>query len=1253
MRWWLYHILFAVGYLLMLPRFFIRMKRRGGYKARFADRFGFYPDAVRETLRAGHGTFLWIHAVSVGEVYVAGQMMRALRQINPSLRFVLSTTSSTGWREAERVAGERDVVVYHPVDFIPCVRRALDAIAPRALILTESEIWPTLLLNCQKRRIPVFLINARISDRSAPRYRALRFWFGPVLRSFRRIFAQSNLDKTRLVEAGACPEAVQVTGSFKFDVAARQPEQERLVSDFLAAHGLTAGTRLLLGGSIWPGEDQVLVAIYQSLRTRHPDLRLALVPRHFEKADAVQQTVEAAGLTCIRKSRIGAPDAETLVAASRGDAVWVGDTTGELMGFYGCAAISFVGKSLCEHGAQNMIEPCLCGNATLVGPFTENFRPVMSDLLEAGAVVQVEDEETLEREIDRLLGDDAERQALGARATQAVLHRKGVVAVCAETLLKELDGTAPVAASGSQPNVQRTSGWAVWAFCAELLLGVMVSVWGRVLDMIAGRTFFSGLGAVTATVLAFFLGALICEWSLRRVHRPARFFAIPFLLAAAVGCLLLIAIEPQMEGWQRLLVDAARSPAMFMGLLLKSAALFFVPAGLLAGAIAMMTEQTYFHASDRESGRALFLFTVTSVLPFVIGCLFGARCLLPHWSEVQATGTLIWGFCGLAVFAGVLLLRNVSGGFQWQYAALGLAVAGIAAALAAYPVYRKEKTPIAASGSFSRLIHRDSGFAQGRAPLAVYRSARHTVTLFDDKDYRFVYAQDGRPLLLGNRFLVPRTLSAYLPLLLRPGAKKVAVLGDEAGLYLPFFQRGGVEDLTYGLADPVCVRSALAADAFMLGIPDDAMRFPEGKAKLSSSAGYDVIFLALEPVWMRGSSRYYSRGRFADCRDAITPQGVVAMHVDTRAMSTARFVGLAHAFSHVFPFSQFWCFGRYDWVFVGGREAITASASEMQAFFEKREVYRDFARVGIRALSDVFPSLLTDEKGVKNFMDHSAEENSWQSAFRLPELVLGDGEGYAPLKLSEVEGARQRSLAWLKQDAMDSEIYLAVRNRTDRNMDARALSVMALAEIEKPQGGTAGFAAAKDAARINPRDILLSQFLASLELEGRRRIALSEFQGAKKCYERLLEFDPEMGLAHYGVGYCLRATGEKEAAFTHFARAVHAMPRQTAYRFELAQVAASLNDYEEAERQYEAILQMEPDNAEALFRYAASLASKSRPKQEYKKAILYAEKACTLTGWRVPEYAFGLADLYMDAGRVMDGMGLKRKLKEMGAKRNR
>ena len=462
MRWILYNLLFAVAYAALVPQFLLRMKRRGGYRNRFGDRFGRYPAEVEARLRGLDGA-VWIHAVSVGEVYVAGQVMRALRERLPGVRFVLSTTSSTGWKEAEKMIGLEDVLIFNPLDFPPCVKRAVAAIRPRAFILTESEIWPNVIRTCHRLGVPLFLVNARVSDRSAPGYRRLRYWFGPVLRMFTAIQAQSESDRRRLVAAGADPARIDVTGSFKFDVANRAPDKEQSVAAFLSRHGAGRDRIVLLGGSTWPGEDAVLIAIYKRLRMQHADLRLVLVPRHFEKADAVQAEIEKAGFACVRKSREGkgvqdsgfgvqeavpvnggsGTQSEKVMPEPRPPTpepcpVLLADTTGELMGFYGNADIVFVGKSLCEHGAQNMIEPCLCGAATLVGPHTENFRPVMSDLLEAGALIQVPDAAALEREIGRLAADAAARRALGERGAVAVLKRKGVVGRCAAAMAEQI-----------------------------------------------------------------------------------------------------------------------------------------------------------------------------------------------------------------------------------------------------------------------------------------------------------------------------------------------------------------------------------------------------------------------------------------------------------------------------------------------------------------------------------------------------------------------------------------------------------------------------------------------------------------------------------------------------------------------------------------------------------------------------------------------------------------------------------------------
>ena len=442
-----YNLLFAIVYPFLLPGFLVRMLRRGGYAARMGDRFALYPDEVLAKFR--EGGFVWIHAVSVGEVQVAGQLMREWRKVEPDVKFAFSTTSSTGWKMAEKEISERDVLIYNPLDFPNFVKSALKTVRPRAVVLTESEIWPNFIWTARRYRIPVFLINARVSDRSAPRYKAARWFFGDVLSSFARIFAQSDLDATRLVAAGAPERIVEVTGSFKFDVAHRNEAKERELRDWIGPG------RILLGGSTWPGEDEALLRIYSDITKAQggvPQVKLVIAPRHFEKADAVEANIKAAGYDCIRRSRCvevfqsreifnAYPPAEGCPRSgcpSRGEAqtsVYLADTTGELMGLYGIADVVFVGKSLCAHGSQNMIEPCLCGKPTAVGPYTENFRPVMSDLLAADAIRQVKDEMELGEFVKSSFVDDG---GLGARAAAAVERRKGVVPKCVEAIRRVL-----------------------------------------------------------------------------------------------------------------------------------------------------------------------------------------------------------------------------------------------------------------------------------------------------------------------------------------------------------------------------------------------------------------------------------------------------------------------------------------------------------------------------------------------------------------------------------------------------------------------------------------------------------------------------------------------------------------------------------------------------------------------------------------------------------------------------------------------
>lgn len=420
MRWYLYNVLFLLGYLAMMPSFLRRMRRRGGYRAHFGQRLGRYEPEVRAALAARRR--IWVHAVSVGEAYVAGRILEALRRERPGVSVVLSTTSSTGYKVCESLVREGDVLVYFPVDFPRAVRRALDAIRPEALVLTESELWPNILLECRRRGIPTVLMNGRVSDRSFPRYRALRFFFGPVLRSFREIQVQFATDRDRMIAIGADPATVKVTGTVKFDVASPDPAKVASARAGLAAAGFPPDAPILLGASTWPGEEKTLLEAYAEIRRTAPEFRLVLVPRHQERGDEVEALIRAAGFACCRRSR-GDSATET---PNNAPAVLLADTTGELFAFHALSDLTFVGKTLDPNiGAQNMIEPCALGKPVVVGPHVENFAGPMALLLAAGALRQEPDAAGVRAALVALAADREGRAQLGRRAADAVVANAG------------------------------------------------------------------------------------------------------------------------------------------------------------------------------------------------------------------------------------------------------------------------------------------------------------------------------------------------------------------------------------------------------------------------------------------------------------------------------------------------------------------------------------------------------------------------------------------------------------------------------------------------------------------------------------------------------------------------------------------------------------------------------------------------------------------------------------------------------------
>ena len=411
-----YNLLFPVVFVAMLPYFLLRMWRRGGYRKDFAQRLGAYDPAVKARLDERPRT--WVHAVSVGEMYVALKFIEGWRHLHPEAAFVVTTNTSTAHRLAEKTMNATDVLLYFPVDFPWVIRRVLNQVRPLRLIMTEGELWPNLLWMARARGIPLALINGRVSDRSFPRYLRLRAVFGPVLRTFNIICAQGRQDAERYIAIGADPEYVMPTGSAKYDVALQTPGDPARGRAILAEAGIPGDALVLLGGSTWAGEEEVLLDAYRRFKPAHPGLVLVLVPRHAERRDEVMAAIRARGLTVVQRSLGGG-------APGAAPDVLLADTTGELRHIYTVGDVVFVGKSLTQHGGQNPIEPASCGKAVIVGPNMENFPDIMRDFREAGALVQVADAEGFSAEVGRWLADAAGRRHLGEKARAVVDAGRG------------------------------------------------------------------------------------------------------------------------------------------------------------------------------------------------------------------------------------------------------------------------------------------------------------------------------------------------------------------------------------------------------------------------------------------------------------------------------------------------------------------------------------------------------------------------------------------------------------------------------------------------------------------------------------------------------------------------------------------------------------------------------------------------------------------------------------------------------------
>jgi 3-deoxy-D-manno-octulosonic-acid transferase len=415
------------------PYYFWRLRRRGNWTTGFGQRFASYDPSLKQALTNRH--VVWIHAVSVGEVNLCTQIIRVLEPRIPNAKLVVSCTTTTGMAELKRRVPNHVSKIYYPVDRRKYVRHALATINPQAIILVEAEIWPNFLWRAADLKIPVFLANARLSDRSFPGYKKFAWLFGPLFRTFAGVGCQNQQDAERLQAVGCRPETVQVVGNLKFDAAALHEPRKLDVNAMLRQIGVPEDAQILVAGSTHDGEELILTDMAARLRTKFPKLFLVLVPRHFERCKDLGQKLRARGVKFMYRNEIF----PTVTRAPGELECLVVNTTGELRFFYEPATVVFIGKSLTAIGGQNPIEPGAAGKPVVFGPHMENFTDITRSFLLKDAAVQVRDAAGLEHAVAELLQNPGRRAELGRNALTVVGENLGAVERTVEMILPHLE----------------------------------------------------------------------------------------------------------------------------------------------------------------------------------------------------------------------------------------------------------------------------------------------------------------------------------------------------------------------------------------------------------------------------------------------------------------------------------------------------------------------------------------------------------------------------------------------------------------------------------------------------------------------------------------------------------------------------------------------------------------------------------------------------------------------------------------------
>lgn len=411
-----YSLLLRLALPFALLRLYWRSLKSPAYRQRVAERLATDSPGPKPA-------DVWVHAVSLGETQAAQPLIRHLLRREPAERVLVTTTTPTGAARVRELFGDEVQHSYTPYDLTSIVERFLDRVKPRLVVVMETEIWPNTLAACARRRIPVLLANARLSERSARGYRRAGALTGQSLRRFDLIAAQTEADARRYLDLGADPERVQVTGSIKFDqrLPASLQDQAEVMRRRLGVRPVW------VAASTHEREDEPVLAAHRRILESVPNALLVLVPRHPERFDRVAALVTREQLALVRRSSREPCTAET--------AVLLGDSMGELQVFLAAADAAFIGGSLVPTGGHNLLEAAAVGVPVATGPHVFNFAAITELLVEAGGAVQIGNAVELAELMARWLSDATERARVGENGRRVVEQNRGAL----ERLIAQID----------------------------------------------------------------------------------------------------------------------------------------------------------------------------------------------------------------------------------------------------------------------------------------------------------------------------------------------------------------------------------------------------------------------------------------------------------------------------------------------------------------------------------------------------------------------------------------------------------------------------------------------------------------------------------------------------------------------------------------------------------------------------------------------------------------------------------------------